>query len=315
METQTTTTPASAKTAGTARAVARDWNVQRPFIVGVDDTRESYPALKYAAELSIDTGSRVHLVSALKPFHGVGAGYPGEERTSELRLELREVFLEDLLPTVVTPPVWTRIAKIGDPSEILANEAHDVCAGMIIIGAGRHGTVERILSRPTALRVIQKTDLPIVVVPRGSNPPSTVVVGVDFSPASMFSCRVATAMLCGSGTLHLVHVQPLLPMPGEVWSVDLSKWELDGTMERMTEYEPDPLKYPGIRVERASLSGDIATTLENYATSVHADLVAVGSHGYNLAQRAMLGSVSAALLARPLQPVLVTRAQDGALDR
>lgn len=314
METQTTSMP-SARTAGTTRPVARDWSVTRPFVVGVDDTRESYPALKYAAELSIDTGSRVHLVSALKPFHGVGAGSPGEERTTELRLELREVFLEDLLPTVVTPPVWTRVAKIGDPSDILANEAHDIRAGMIVIGAGRHGTVERILSRPTALRVIQKTDLPIVVVPRGSSPPTTVVVGVDFSPASMFSCQVATAMLCGSGTLHLVHVQPLLPLPGEVWSVDLSKWELDGTMERMAAYEPDPSQYPGIRVERASLTGDIATTLEHYATSVNADLIAVGSHGYNLAQRAMLGSVSAALLARPLRPVLVTRATDTVSDQ
>ena len=314
METQASTMPAVSAT-GTAHATVQDWSVHQPFVVGVDDTRESYPALKYAAELSVDTGSRVHLVSALKPFRGVGAGSPGEERTSELRLELREVFLEDLLPTVVTPPVWTRIAKIGDPSEILAHEAHDIRAGMILIGAGRHGTVERILSRPTALRVIQKTDLPIVVVPRGSNPPATVVVGVDFSPASLFSCQVATEMLCGSGTLHLVHVQPLLPLPGEVWSVDLNKWQLDGTTERMDVYEPDPARYPRIRVERASLSGDIATTLEHYARSVNADLIAVGSHGYNRAQRAMLGSVSAALLARPLQPVLVTRATDGAADR
>jgi nucleotide-binding universal stress UspA family protein len=118
----------------------------------------------------------------------------------------------------VTPPVWTRIAKIGDPADILADEAQDIHAGMILIGAGRHGTVERILSRPTALRVIEKTDLPIVVVPRGSKPPGTVVVG--------------------------------------------------------------------------------------------ADLIAIGSHGYNLAQRAMLGSVSAALLARPAQAVLVTRATE-----
>lgn len=302
------TQASSVRAARPAHAVARDWSVRRPFVVGVDDTRESHPALKYAAELSIETGSRVHIVSALKPFRGVGAGGPGEERTSELRLELREVFLEDLLPTVVTPPVWTRIAKIGDPAEILANEAHDIRAGMIMIGAGRHGTVERILSRPTALRVIRNTDLPIVVVPRGAKPPTTVVVGVDFSPASKFACQFATAMLCGSGTLHLVHVQPLLPLPAEVWSVDLSKWELGGTMERMAEYEPEAALYPGIRVERASLSGDVAATLQRYAASVHADLIAVGSHGYNLARRAMLGSVSAALLARPVQPVLVTRA-------
>lgn len=308
MPAHTNNAPAAIVPAGTVRAVARDWSVKRPFVVGVDDTKEAYPALKYAAELSIVTGSRVHLVSALKPFHGVGAGSPQEERTSELRLELREVFLEDLLPTVVTPPVWTRIAKIGDAADILASEAHDVRAGLIVIGAGRHGTVERILSRPTALRVIQKTDLPIVVVPRGAITPNTVVVGVDFSPASMFACQVATAMLGGAGTLHLVHVQPLLPLPGEVWSVALSKWELEGTMDRLGEYEPDPAVYPDIRVERASLTGDIASTLEKYVVSVGAELIAVGSHGYNLAQRAMLGSVSAALLARPTQAVLVARA-------
>lgn len=310
MQTQIPAAPAATALAARPGATARDWSVKRPFVVGVDDTKEAYPALKYAAELSLVTGSRVHLVSALKPFHGVGAGSLGEQRTAELRLELREVFLEDLLPTVVTPPVWTRIAKIGDPADILADEAHDIRAGMILIGAGRHGTVERILSRPTALRVIQKTDLPIVVVPRGSKPPATVVVGADFSPASKFACQAAIAMLGGKGTLHLVHVQPLLPLPGEVWSVDFRKWEIKGTTDRMGEYEPDPALYPDIRMERVSLSGDIASTLEKYAASVRADLIAVGSHGYNLAQRAMLGSVSAALLARPTQPVLVTRAAE-----
>lgn len=310
MQTQTSTAPATTASAANVSAVARDWSVKRPFVVGIDDTKEAYPALKYAAELSLVTGSRVHLVSALKPFHGVGAGSPGEQRTAELRLELREVFLEDLLPTVVTPPVWTRIAKIGDPADILADEALDIRAGMILIGAGRHGTVERILSRPTALRVIQKTDLPIVVVPRGSQVPRTAVVGVDFSPASRFACQVAIEMLGGKGTLHLVHVQPLVPLPGEVWSVDLSKWEIEGAMDRIAEYEPDHTLYPDIRVERASLSGDIASTLEKYAVSAGADLIAVGSHGYNLAQRAMLGSVSAALLARPMQPVVVTRATE-----
>ncbi|HUF25571.1 MAG TPA: universal stress protein [Gemmatimonadaceae bacterium] len=310
MQTQTLTAPVAPAPAANAGTIARDWSVTRPFVVGVDDTKEAYPALKYATELSLVTGSRVHLVSALKPFHGVGAGSPGEQRTAELRLELREVFLEDLLPTVVTPPVWTRIAKIGDPADVLAEEAHGIRAGMILIGAGRHGTVERILSRPTALRVIQKTDLPIVVVPRGSTPPSNVVVGADFSPASKFACQVAIEMLGGKGTLHLVNVQPLLPLPGEVWSVDLSKWEIDGTMDRIGEYEPDPALYPDIRVERVSLSGDIASTLEKYAASVGADLIAVGSHGYNLAQRAMLGSVSAALLSRPMQAVLVTRATE-----
>lgn len=310
MQTQTRSAPVARARPAAFSVIPGDWSVTRPFVVGLDDTREAYPALKYAAELSLVTGSRVHLVSALKPFHGIGAGSPGEQRTTELRLELREVFLEDLLPTVVTPPVWTRIAKIGNPADILAEEAHDVRAGMILIGAARHGTVERLLSRPTALRVIQKTDVPIVVVPRGSKIPGTVVVGADFSPASMFACRAAVEMMGGKGTLHLVHVQPLAPLPGEVWSVDLRRWEIESTLERIDEYEPDPVLYPDLHVERISLPGDVASTLEKYAMSVGADLIAVGSHGYNLAQRAMLGSVSAALLARPTQAVLVTRASE-----
>lgn len=310
MPTQTITAPTVNVGASATRAHPRDWSVTRPIVVGVDDTKEAYPALKYAADLSLITGSRVHLVSALKPFRDVGSGSPGEERTAELRLELREVFLEDLLPTVVTPPVWTRIAKIGDPAEILATEARDVRAGMIVIGAGRHGTVQRLLSRPTALRVIQRTDLPIVVVPRGAEPPTSVVVGMDFSPASLFACRVATAMLGGTGTLHLVHVQPPHPLPREVWSVDLNKWEIPLAMDRIGEYEPHPALHPHITVERATLSGDIAPTLKEYAASVGAALIAVGSHGYNRAQRAMLGSVSAALLAGPMQAVLVARATE-----
>lgn len=286
--------------------VAREWSVQWPYVVGVDDTKQAYPALKYAAELSTLTGARVHLVSALKPHNARAAGSPTDERTTELRLEHREVYLEDLLPTVVTPPVWTRIAKFGDPADILADEAATTRAGLIILGTGRRGTVERIFRRPTAMRVIQKTTMPVVVVPRDAKPPETVVVGVDFSPASMFACQAAAAMLCGRGTLHLVHVAPTIPLPGEVWSVDLTRWKIDGTFDRMGEYDPYSGNAPGITTERVSLAGEIAPTLKRYARSVGAELIAVGSHGYNLAQRTMLGSVSAALLARPAQAVLVT---------
>jgi hypothetical protein len=63
MQTQTLTVPvaaAPAANAANAGPIARDWTVTRPFVVGVDDTREAYPALKYAAELSLVTGSRVH---------------------------------------------------------------------------------------------------------------------------------------------------------------------------------------------------------------------------------------------------------------
>lgn len=309
MSTQTKAAPSVHSAPGRESAVARDWSVQWPYVVGVDDTKQAYPALKYAAELSAATGARVHLVSALKPYNALAAGSPADERTTELRLELREVYLEDLLPRVVAPPVWTRVAKIGDPADILAAEAATVRAGLVILGACRHGTIERILRRPTAMRVIQKTPMPVVVVPRDAKPPRTVVVGVDFSPASMFACRAAAAMLCGSGTLHLVHVeQPALPLPGEVWSVDLTKWQIDGTIDRMGEYDPYTGRSPAVTIERVSLLGEIAPTLERYARSVGAELIAVGSHGYNFAQRTMLGSVSAALLARPTQAVLVTGA-------
>ncbi len=305
MPRQTTTELALETPTEKTRIVSGDWSVTRPFVVGVDDTKEAYPALTYAAELALVTGSRVHMVSALKPFRGTGSGSPGEERTTELRLELREVFLEDLLPNVVAPPVWTRIAKIGDPADVLASEARDVRAGLIMLGAGRHGTVERILRRPTALRVIQKSDVPVVVVPREARPPRTAVVGVDFSPASLFACRAAAAMLGETGELHLVYVEPILPLPSEVWSVNLPRWEDATAFDRFGEFQSDSNASHGVHVERALLKGDVAPTLERYAASVGADLIAVGSHGYNLAQRAVLGSISAALIARPTQAVLV----------
>ncbi len=311
MRTQTMPGTATDTSTSRERAVAKDWSVKRPIIVGVDDTKEAYPALKYAAELSLLTGSRVHMVSALKPYRGIGSGSPGEERTTELRLELREVFLEDLLPTVVAPPVWTRIAQIGDPANVLAREARDVRAGLIILGVGRRGTVERILNRPTAMRVIQKVDIPIVVVPRGATPPRSAVVGVDFSPASLFACRAAAAILGETGELHLVYVESIVPVPGEVWSVDLSMVDISDTGARLGKFQLDANVPSGIRVERAVIKGDIAPALERYAASVGADLIAVGSHGYNFAQRAMLGSVSAALIARPTLAVLVAASGGG----
>jgi nucleotide-binding universal stress UspA family protein len=69
----------------------------------------------------------------------------------------------------------------------------------------------------------------------------------------------------------------------------------------------DRLERPGIRISAAVISGRPATAIVDAAQSLEIDLVVVGSRGYGLIERMLLGSVSAEVVDHAPCPVLVTR--------
>jgi hypothetical protein len=71
------------------------------------------------------------------------------------------------------------------------------------------------------------------------------------------------------------------------------KEDAGDALQKMAQHLRVP---PGMTLQRVLLQGDPATELLAFATSVNADLIATGSHGYGFVARMLIGSVTTRIL-------------------
>ena len=147
----------------------------------------------------------------------------------------------------------------------------------------------------------------------------TVVVAIDFSPAShealAFAAEVARET--PGCRLHLLHVadEPVC----EAWSVrapamdamGLHRPWLDPALQRLQALTAT-LSIDPARVVCAVVEGSPYRDIPRYADAHEADLLVVGSHGYGLVKRLMLGSVAERVVHEATCPVIVVRHDDQA---
>jgi nucleotide-binding universal stress UspA family protein len=198
---------------------------------------------------------------------------------------------------------------------------HD--SSMIIVGAGRHAPGSRDFGGERARRVIRHADRPVLVVrPDFRDLPKTVVVGMDFSAASVRAARAALLMLGDEGRLVLVHVCAVLELPtvpptlvfrDTSFDALVSRWRQEEELEsaRLMRHLRDELRpyvRAGITVETRSRCGNVVGQLLGVAGDVDADMIAVGTRGPGIFERFFLGSVALDALWASTRTVLVAPA-------
>lgn len=99
---------------------------------------------------------------------------------------------------------------------------------------------------------------------------------------------------------------PLLPTPQENSEIDQAEALLKTTAEAITAKHGESLK-----VETQISSGAAKTVIVDEAESWGADLIMVGSHGYNGLERFLIGSVSQAVALHAKCSVEIVRAKSG----
>jgi nucleotide-binding universal stress UspA family protein len=179
----------------------------------------------------------------------------------------------------------------GDPAVTVARLAHERAASMIVCGLGRHNVVDRILGDETALRLVRLADVPVLAIAeRQDHAPATVVVASDFSETSMRAARMSVALAAPGATIYLVHVAPRdhRRYEWEGWGKAYRDDALDALNRTKHELRPEDRTI----VQTIMLQGDIAAELLRFAGSVHADLIATGSHGHGFVTRMLVGSVA-----------------------
>jgi nucleotide-binding universal stress UspA family protein len=203
-----------------------------------------------------------------------------------------ERFVKDALPPALRSPV---VLRTGPAATSIAEVARTRRAGLIVLGGKHHAALARGLGRSTAHYLVRTLDVPLLVVGQATGPVTRVLAAVDLSAAAPVAIRAAEQFggLLGA-RVRVVHVlEPLRLMYVPVGPLDEAGFE-----QRSREaFERLMRSFASIAHEdRVVRSGLAAEALVEEASSWHAQLLVVGSHGKGWADRLLVGSTTERLL-------------------
>jgi nucleotide-binding universal stress UspA family protein len=287
-------------------------------LVASDGSIESDTAVRFAVALAHERGACPEVLTVVDPMPPLVAGLdpiaasaaaevyllePRADRLARIRQQLSAAGAEC--------SEWPVDLQLGLPAALIAQEAARRAAWMVIVGLRTHSVLERVFRDETALRVMRRTTVPVLAVTPGlTELPRRIVVGVDFSRASLHAALAALPLVASGGTLSLVHVQPKADFAAKEETEGLGVIYVQGVAAAFARLR-DELRVPrDIRVETVYLEGNTPEQLLRFAERAGADLVAVGSQRHSTASRMLLGSVTTAL-ARPARVPLQAIAAHG----
>jgi nucleotide-binding universal stress UspA family protein len=265
-----------------------------PVIIATDGRAQSDSAVALGRLLAGDEESAVRVVSVVDmlPMATPEAGIP---YSADIEASRRADRKRGVSAQVAR--MWGDSGGVdaeiydGDASSRILDIAHESNASLIVAGIGRHRVVDRVFGDETALRLARGADVPVLAVAEGCDVvPRRIVVAVDFSETSFRAARMALDLAAPEATIYLVHVEPRNAVSYE-WPGSGGEYRDDAgfALARLR----DQLLVPsGMSAQRVLLYGDPSTELLAFASSVRADLIATGSHGYGMVTRLLIGSVA-----------------------
>jgi nucleotide-binding universal stress UspA family protein len=267
-----------------------------PVIVATDG-RDQSDAAMVVGRLMAGTSDALRVITVLKalPMVSPEAAVPiSADVQSARRAELRRAVVEQSNRIWGERGVDVELAE-GEPASTIARIARDSNATMIVSGIGRHQVMDRLFGDETAIRLVRLSSVPVLTVAgRLMGAPHRIVVAADFSETSLRAARLALELAAPHATLYLAHVGPRDKVLHDwnAWGLSY-KEDAGDALQKMAQH----LRVPaGMTLQRVLLQGDPATELLAFATSVNADLIATGSHGYGFVARMLIGSVTTRIL-------------------
>jgi nucleotide-binding universal stress UspA family protein len=189
---------------------------------------------------------------------------------------------------------------VGSPGEQLAALAQEEHADLLVVGTHHRRGVGQLWS--VSHHAVQRANMSVVCVPASTSAEdaaipsmSSVVAATDFSAIGDRAVPYAFGLLATGGTVHLVHVLPTEPTADE-------RQRLEAKLRLLI---PRVSGEHAKRGEAHVLWGEPSHAIAQAAERLDADAICVGSRARGSLAKAVLGSVSEALLARTDRPVLI----------
>lgn len=288
-------------------------------VVGFDGSRQATVAVEWAADEAARRGARLGILHAA-PTEYVGLPIPAglsaplvprpleghDDRLKDARLLAAKSLPEE--------DIDVEVVRRNPAPALLAASKH---AELVVVGSRGHGAVASALMGSVSTVVAEHAACPVVVVRGAVDQPGRarpVTVGVDGSQAAMgalgFAADVAARrgvplrILCGWSLLSQGHwgYAYATDKAVEEWAAPLAtaaRHAVDEAAEEARRAHPElvvqketPEMVPSLALEEASRTSD---------------LVVVGARGVGVMERALLGSVSRAVLHHAACPIAVVR--------
>jgi len=272
----------------------------KPIIVGVDVSSEAASAAQFGVRVAKAAGAPCRLVHAVRDVWL--AGIPAEiavqatEFTRALQYDARLLIGRALEGRVSRDVLDALIIESGRPAAVITDVAMRSRAELIVLGGKHHSAIGRWLSGSTSLNVARTATIPTLVTAGQPGDVRRVLVAVDASaaagPTLDLAHHYATLFDAELRVLSVLEPLPVLP-EGAGTPVDTTQYyELCREMLQR-ELTPRLEAFGGTLMLR---HGTAVDTILREATLWPADVLVVGSHGKNWAQRLMLGSVTEKVL-------------------
>lgn len=303
---------ASARSSG-PQATSNPAVTTGPVLLATDGRDSTDAAISAAVLAAQRLGVGVLPVAVLRsvPAFRLGGELPllPEDFERARRAEMRREVTRRLEPVLGAGGEWELDLRTGVPATEIADAARERGAALIVIGRGEHGVMDRILGEETALQVVRVSSVPVLAVdPQAEGVPRRVVVGVDFSAASIRAARTALRLLGSApgGLMAMVHARPRIdfaPPSVASWTHGYEE-RVTGMFERLCELLARDVP-EGVLLENRLCTGSPYECLRDAALEIEADFIAVGTRSAPWVDRLFVGSVATAVLRHADQSVLV----------
>ncbi|MBK9244513.1 MAG: universal stress protein [Burkholderiales bacterium] len=285
------------------------------IVAATDFSQASALALQRAAHLATAHGATLHVVTVLP------AGWLGQVRAwfagADVQADAEAIGRRlaegaEALQHHGLPQVRTQVLE-GEARDEIAALAQRLQAQLLVVGAHGRSLVGETILGSTALALLERCDVPILVVRNGAEEDyRQVLVGVEFGAASAQAVRYAAA-LCPQADLSLLHAYED-PFAAELFlgqanpdaesfyrgrAREQAKRSLDGFVAGLGELAG--------RCHPLLAYGPPGLLLAHEAQHQHADLVVLGSRRKGRLGAALLGSVASNVTQMVTTDVLLVR--------
>lgn len=289
------------------------------IVAATDFSQASTLALQRAARLAAAQGAVLHVATVLPSgwLGQVRAWFAGADVQADADvIDRRLAESAEALRRDGRPAVRTQVLE-GEARDEISALAHRLPAQLLVVGAHGRSLVGETILGSTALALLERCDVPILVVRNGTEQDyQRALVGVEFGAASAQAVQYAAA-LCPQADLSLLHAYED-PFAAELFlgqanpeaesyyrgrAREQAKRSLDGFVAGLGELAG--------RCHPLIAYGPPGLLLAHEAQHQHADLVVLGSRRKGRLDAALLGSVASNVTQMVCADVLLVRERAG----
>ena len=282
-----------------------------PVLVGTNLSPAADEALRQGSRLATELASKLfvcHVVPELIPDGSVFSEFRRANlKIGDSLLAKARAAVEQQVRAVLSadPPAVEVILEYGSPHVGLLRQTDATGAGVVVAAPGS-----------VALDVVRHASTAVLIARR--SPKGPVVAATDFSDISLPALHTAASEARRRGSaLHLVHAfdiglfalgrAPAAALPYQIDTSSIAHEVVDNMRAVAKQRLEETLRGIDLPGTTEVIAGAAAGVIVQYAESVNAELIVVGTHGRSGLARLTLGSTAASVIESAPCSVLIVR--------